>query len=100
MIISGQCTVSFDSLCSGPRAGPASTKKKKTPEASVIKLPWEFTVLPTYFRVNILQYITAIFKFATMGQCYKTFYHNLLPFHSNYQGNVASQNDSITIEWR
>jgi hypothetical protein len=25
-------------------------------------------------------------KFATMGQCYKTFYHgNLLPFHGNYQ---------------
>ncbi len=39
-----------------------------------------------------------------MGQCHKAIYSgNLLPIHSNYQGDIDSlitQNDGITMELR
>jgi hypothetical protein len=41
--------------------------------------------------------------FATLAQCYKTFYQGyLLPFYGIYcNSNVfLTQNDSITMEWR
>ncbi len=41
--------------------------------------------------------------FATLDQCYKTFYYgNLLQFHGSYQGKIAfvSKNKIINMEWQ
>jgi hypothetical protein len=43
---------------------------------------------PTFSRAKILWSITEVFRFATLGQCYKTFYQGcLLPFYVIYHNN-------------
>jgi hypothetical protein len=57
-----------------------------------------FTAVSEFSRVNLPQQITTVFKFAIVGQCYKTFYHgNLQPFNGNYQGNIASEHKMTVL---
>jgi len=67
----------------------------------------EFAIsrLPQNFLLSFFGYIHTVRinqqpDSATRGQCYKTSYHgNLLPFHGNYQGNIALSHRIMVLPW-